>query len=191
MGRNGYSVLDLHDTPMYKMQLGNKRYSGGVDGGLVPHAIMAASAAKVLRIGFVHKQYTADKATFQSNNPDVLQAGVATPRQDFFEDGRSPAVCCLLAARAMSQLPLDLDLTDGKQHHLLRLRGRMLLVYEGCTPKQAYHEMADFLTKQGSLRTRKRIVSEPPEELEEELREPIKKLKKLVRPGAMTEQFQS
>ena len=45
---------------------------------------------------------------------------------------------------------------------------------------QAYHEMADFLTKQGSLRTRKRIVSEPPEELEEELREPIKKLKKLV-----------
>lgn len=73
MGRNGYSVLDLHDTPMYKMQLGNKRYSGGVDGGLVPHAIMAASAAKVLRIGFVHKQYTADKATFQSNNPDVLQ----------------------------------------------------------------------------------------------------------------------
>ena len=56
---------------------------------------------------------------------------------------------------------------------------------------QAYHEMADFLTKQGSLRTRKRIVSEPPEELEEELREPIKKLKKLVRPGAMTEQFQS
>lgn len=65
-----------------------------------------------------------------------VQAGVATPRQDSFEDGRGPAVCCLLAARAMSQLPLDLDLTDGKQHHLLRLRGHMLLVYEGCTPKQ-------------------------------------------------------
>ncbi len=73
MGRNGYSVLDLHDTPMYEMQLGNKRYSGGVDGGVVPYAIMAASAAQVLRIGFVHKQSSADKATFQKNNPDMLQ----------------------------------------------------------------------------------------------------------------------
>ncbi len=51
--------------------------------------------------------------------------------------------------------------------------------------------MADFLTKQGTLLTRKRIVSEPPEELEKELRRPIKKLKKLVRHGAMTEQFES
>ncbi len=73
VGRNGYSVLDLHDTQMYKMQLGHKRYSGGVDGGVVPYAVMAASAAKVLRLGFVHKQSTADKATFQKNNPDMLQ----------------------------------------------------------------------------------------------------------------------
>ncbi len=56
---------------------------------------------------------------------------------------------------------------------------------------QAYHEMADFLTKQGTLLTRKRIISEPPEELEEELCRPIKKLKGLVQHGAMTEQFQS
>ena len=66
-------VLDLHDTPMYEMQLGNKRYSGGVNEGIVPYAIMASLAAQVLRIGFVHKQSTADKATFQKNNPDVLQ----------------------------------------------------------------------------------------------------------------------
>ena len=65
-----------------------------------------------------------------------VQAEVATPRQYSFEEGRGQVVCCLLAAHAMCQLPLDLDLTDGKQHHLLRLRGDMLLVYEGCTPKQ-------------------------------------------------------
>ncbi len=56
---------------------------------------------------------------------------------------------------------------------------------------QAYHEMADFLDKQGTMLTSKHIISEPPEELEEELRRPIKKLKGLVQNAAMTEQVQS
>ena len=73
MGRSGYQVLNLHETPMYHMQIGSKRYSGGVDGGVVPYDVRAASAAKLLRIGFVHKQSTADKATFRMNNPDMLQ----------------------------------------------------------------------------------------------------------------------
>ena len=73
MGRSGYQVHDLHNTPMYHVQIGNKRYSGGVDGGVVPYAVRAASAAKLLGIGFEHKQYTADKATFRMNNPHVLQ----------------------------------------------------------------------------------------------------------------------
>ncbi|KAL0026248.1 hypothetical protein WJX77_005732 [Trebouxia sp. C0004] len=51
---------------------------------------------------------------------------------------------------------------------------------EGCTPTQAYHEMADFLIRQGPMLTRKQTVLEPPAELEEELRRPIKKLKGLV-----------
>ncbi len=46
--------------------------------------------------------------------------------------------------------------------------------------------LSKALCSQGS-----EIVSEPPEELEKELRRPIKKLKKLVRHGAMTEQFES
>ena len=61
---------------------------------------------------------------------------MAAPSQYAFNEGRGQVVCCLLAAHAMCQLPLDLDLTDGKQHHLLRLRGDLLLVYEGCTPTQ-------------------------------------------------------
>ncbi|DBA84462.1 TPA: hypothetical protein ACH3X1_006089 [Trebouxia sp. C0004] len=180
MGRSGYKVLDLHKTPMYHVEIGNKRYSGGVDGGVVPYAVRAASAAKLLRIGFEHKQSTADKATFRMNHPDVLQAEVAAPRQYSFKEGRGQVVCCLLAAHAMCQLPLDLDLTDGQQHHLLRLRGDLLLVYEGCTPTQAYHEMADFLIRQGPMLTSKHTILEPPAELEEELRRPIKKLKGLV-----------
>lgn len=73
MGRSGYKVLDLHKTPMYNVEIGKKRYSGGVDGGVVPYAVRAASAAKLLRIGFEHKQSTADKATFRMNHSDVLQ----------------------------------------------------------------------------------------------------------------------
>ena len=73
MGRSGYKVLDLHEDPMYHVEIGNKRYNGGVDGGVVPYAVRAASAAKLLRIGFEHKQSTADKATFRMNHPDLLQ----------------------------------------------------------------------------------------------------------------------
>ena len=65
-----------------------------------------------------------------------VQAEVAAPRQYSFKEGRGQVVCCLMAAHAMCQLPLDLDLTDGKHHHLLRLRGDLLLVYEGCMPTQ-------------------------------------------------------
>ena len=66
MGRSGYQVHDLHKVPLYHVQIGSKRYSGGVDGGVVPYAVRAASAAKLLRIGFEHKQSTQDKATFRN-----------------------------------------------------------------------------------------------------------------------------
>ena len=73
MGRGGYQVHDLHRVPLYHIQIGSKRYKGGVDGGVVPYAVRAASAAKLLRIGFEHKQSTQDKATFRMNNPQVAQ----------------------------------------------------------------------------------------------------------------------
>ena len=56
---------------------------------------------------------------------------------------------------------------------------------------QAYNEMADFLTKQGNMLTSKHIVPEPPEDLDEELRRPIKMLKGLIEGAALTEQVQS
>ena len=56
---------------------------------------------------------------------------------------------------------------------------------------QADHEMADFLIKQGATLTRKHIRLEPPEDLEENLCRPIKKLKGLVQGATLTEQVQS
>ena len=66
----------------------------------------------------------------------ILQ-GRAVPAKEYtFGEGRAQVVCCLIAAYAMCQFPLDLDLTDGKRHHLLRLRGELLLEYLDCSPKQ-------------------------------------------------------
>ena len=56
---------------------------------------------------------------------------------------------------------------------------------------QAYHEMADFLIKQSATLTRKHIRLEPPEELEENLCRPIKKLKGVVQGAMLKEQVQS
>ena len=56
---------------------------------------------------------------------------------------------------------------------------------------QAYHEMADFLIRQGTMLTSKHIIPEPPAELEEKLRRPIKKLKGLVQGAPLTDQVQS
>ena len=56
---------------------------------------------------------------------------------------------------------------------------------------QAYHEMAALLTEQGIMLTRKRVVLEPPAELEEKLRRLIQTLKGLVQGAALTEQIQS
>ena len=55
---------------------------------------------------------------------------------------------------------------------------------------QAYHEMADFLIRQGTMLTSKHIIPEPPAELEEKLRRPIKKLKGLVQGAPLIDQVQ-
>ena len=73
MGCNGYEVHDLHSKSLYSVQIGDTVYSGGVDGGVVPYSVDAASAARLLRVGFEHKQSTSDKAAFRRNNPHMKQ----------------------------------------------------------------------------------------------------------------------
>ena len=73
MGRSGYQVHDLRDTTLYHVQVGDKRHSGGIDGGVLPFAVRVASATNMLRIGFVHKQSTEDKAVFQTKYPHAAQ----------------------------------------------------------------------------------------------------------------------
>ena len=71
--RNGYTVHDLHKQELYSVQIGQQRCTGGVAAGVLPYAVRPGSAAKLLRIGFLHKQSTDDKAAFLLNNPDPEQ----------------------------------------------------------------------------------------------------------------------
>lgn len=70
---NGYDIHDLHARSLYHVQVGDTTYSGGVDGGVVPYAVNAESAAMMLRVGFEHKQSIKAKAAFQENNPQFKQ----------------------------------------------------------------------------------------------------------------------
>ena len=62
-----------------------------------------------------------------------------------YDDARPQAICAFLAASAAAQAPLLVDLTDGEVHHLLRLEGNELFVYEDCGPQQvsmqAFHQV--------------------------------------------------
>jgi len=56
---------------------------------------------------------------------------------------------------------------------------------------QAYHALADFLIKQGTMSASKHIITHPPQQLEETLLRPIKKLREMVQGAALAEQAQS
>ena len=92
--RSGYEVHDLHSEPLYRVQIGDTAFSGGVDGGVVPYSVLAESAALLLRVGFVHKQSTADTAAFRRNNPHLRQV----------QEKLSPLLCSLSGSVCLDNL---------------------------------------------------------------------------------------
>ena len=72
IGPGGFRMHDLHKESLYHIEVDGKRYSGGVDAGLIPHGIMPSSAGSMLRIGFEHKQSTMDKDRYRLQN-NILQ----------------------------------------------------------------------------------------------------------------------
>ena len=67
----------------------------------------------------------------------LLQTHLQTASPSFnWTRHRGQAVAILIAAHATAQVPLDLDVTDGSVHTLLRLRGKKLVVYANLTSTQ-------------------------------------------------------
>lgn len=56
---------------------------------------------------------------------------------------RGQATIEVLAALALAKFPADLTFTDGHQWHILRLRGRRILLWEGLTTAQASSHFAE------------------------------------------------
>ena len=53
----------------------------------------------------------------------------------------------VLAALALAKFPADLTVTDGHQWHILRLRGKRILLWEGLTTAQALSHFAKSFTE--------------------------------------------
>lgn len=58
---------------------------------------------------------------------------------------RGQCVSSCLGAYAYNRFPLLLDLTDGEVHHMLRVHGNELIVWECLMPQQAYYKQAEVL----------------------------------------------
>lgn len=70
------------------------------------------------------------------NDPNLYLQADLVDRPLKFEDDRAQAVCVFIAAAAVCQTPILVDLTDGELHNLLQLKGNALLKYENCSPRQ-------------------------------------------------------
>ena len=66
----------------------------------------------------------------------LLHLQTASPSSFKWTRHRGQAVAILIAAHATAQVPLDLDVTDGEVHTLLRLRSKQLVVYANLTSTQ-------------------------------------------------------
>ena len=51
----------------------------------------------------------------------------------------------LLAVYALAQFPIDLVVTDSHTYHILRLRVRQVISWEGLSPEEAFHHICQFL----------------------------------------------
>ncbi|KAK9787008.1 hypothetical protein WJX73_000191 [Symbiochloris irregularis] len=150
-GRGGFAIEDVHKAHPLALTHGRQSLRGGVHCALVPFGVA---------------------------NPAAHQARISDGPLTF-EDGRAQVVCAALAGAALSQTPLLMDLTDGTVHHLLQLRGDELVVYQHCSPQQAYSEMARWLAQLGPWKVRRSTCAQPPKGLPELDARPLKKLRRL------------
>ena len=65
---------------------------------------------------------------------ETLFTDVGNQQTIFSGKRKGQAVMALLAAHALNNYPVLLDLTDGVVHHLLQLMGTSLIAWEDLTP---------------------------------------------------------
>ena len=91
---------------------------------------------------------------------------------------KGQAIVALLAAHALTDYPVLLDLTDGVTHHLLQLTGTSLIAWTNLSPQQAYHKQALWLRKPAAAERHRALEIIPEADAA-----PLKKMR-LYRPEA-------
>ena len=72
----------------------------------------------------------------------------------FAADSKGQSIAIALGTLACCRWPLLIDLTDGFVHHLLQLKGKKLLLWEGLSATEAYYKIATELTADPRMKER-------------------------------------
>ncbi|KAK9809894.1 hypothetical protein WJX72_001176 [[Myrmecia] bisecta] len=176
IGQGGFEVLDTHNKKqMLNCCIDGVQHNGYVDGVILPYG--SASYAQDMRAGIELKQNSTDKMRYEREHAFSLkrsqqdfsedmeateeeaeiQAGAdqveepvpETVPQKFDFSGRpkGQSTMELLAAYSIAQHPVDVMLTDGHVHHIMRLRGNKILYWANLTAAAAHAHLAHYLNE--------------------------------------------
>lgn len=111
------------------------------------------------------------------------------PRHVAFSTHRGQCISSCLGAYAYNRFPLLLDLTDGEVHHMIRVNGSQLILWEGLSPQQAYYKQAEVL--KAASTSYPGLALRTLEGVPEEDQAPMKKCRSLRPGGGLLEQLDS
>ncbi len=131
-GRGGYSLLDMHTrNTSLSFCVGDKLFTGGVDGVVVPYSVAPLSAVRHARV--VVELETRKNAGVELGDRAIGQC-----------------IAELIGVSTHAVHPCLLLLTDGTSCDVLRLRGAFITRWAGVSLADALAYVADFLTQHSS-----------------------------------------
>ena len=131
-GAGGYTLLDMHTrTSSLALCVGSMRFTGGVDGAIVPFSVAPLSAPNHARV--------------------VIELKRRSARAEGLGDSAvGQCLAELLGVNAQAAYPCILLLTDGAVCDVLRLRGELVARWQSVTLAEALAYVADFLLSESS-----------------------------------------
>ena len=99
-GRSQFQMYDIHTRKDLKLMLASGvSYIGGLDGVVAPWGLTKAGAVSEMRIGYEHKQSSAQKQAFQEANPQYYEVNL--PPCQTKQVWKNSLACFLTACKAL------------------------------------------------------------------------------------------
>lgn len=154
----------------------------------------AAEATCGLYLHLPGKQQVGSMCTVELLNPFMLfqQAGEAIGSSAIsFSNSRGQMLSTMLGVYAYCVCPVMLDLTDGHVHHLMQIHGTEVCIWADLTPTQAYYKQAEYLRAIIGMVGSARLKEFKIEDLTEEEKLTMQKLRSLKPRSQSEEQLDS